>query len=346
MNEGTIPAMKKSFTLLMVLLSLLLVPCFFLSLFSGSVQLSMNDILAALKGNTAEAGTASVILFEIRLPRIILAMAIGAALAIAGAAFQGIFANPLADPFVIGSSSGAALGAGAAISFGFARRLPFAGAGAVTLCAFAGSLLAVFLAFALSRSRGCSSAVTLLLAGTALSSFFSALLSLILVIRDRDLYQVYYWLLGSLNGSTWKNLPVQLAAMAAGSLCIVFCGPALDLVLQGEEEAESLGVAVRRIRFITALGASLAAGAAVASAGIIGFVGLIAPHIARIFSGPVHRRLLPLSAVTGALLLLLADMAARSFGSMELPLGIITSLLGAPFFLWLLCRYNKSGGIS
>ncbi|MDR2028805.1 MAG: iron ABC transporter permease [Treponema sp.] len=316
----------------------------------GSVFLGPRDIYRALlfflhgEGD----GTVSLILFDIRLPRIFLAMAVGASLAVSGAAFQGFFRNSLADPYVIGASSGAALGAALAIVTGF--RVPAlvsaAGISPAALCAFAGSLAAVFLAFTISRSAGNPPpAAALLLAGTSLGAFFSALLSLILVLKDRDLHRVYYWLLGSLGNSSWAELSAALPVMAAGSLIIFLSGRPLDLLLQGEEEAESLGVDVKKARIIIALGASLATAAAVASAGIIGFVGLIAPHGVRMFTGPSHKRLLPAAALAGALLVLLADILARSaLPPLELPIGIICSLAGAPFFIFLLVRLGGRPG--
>jgi iron complex transport system permease protein len=249
---------------------------------------------------------------------------------------------------VIGASSGAALGAAIAIVTGFSLPGIFSVAGfsPTAICAFAGSLIAVCLVFIISRSAGNPPpAAALLLAGTSLGAFFSALLSLILVLKDRDLHRVYYWLLGSLGNASWRELLGSLPVMALGSLIIFLARRPLDLLLQGEEEAESLGVDVKRARLIIALGASLATAAAVAAAGIIGFVGLIAPHGVRLFTGPSHKRLLPAAALGGALLVLLADILARSaLPPLELPIGIICSLAGAPFFIFLLIRLGGRPG--
>ncbi|MDR1908671.1 MAG: iron ABC transporter permease, partial [Spirochaetaceae bacterium] len=216
---------------------------------------------------------------------------------------------------------------------------------AVSLCAFAGALGAVSLVFVISRSVGNPPpTVALLLAGTALGTLFSAALSLLQVLRDRDLYRVFYWLQGSLNGTTWPVLPAGLAVMFLGCTVIFLSGRNLDLLLQGEEVAESLGVDVKKARLIAVLGASLAVAAAVSVAGIIGFVGLIAPHSVRVITGPAHKRLLPATALTGALILVLADMATRSVTGVELPIGIITSVGGAPFFIYILARYGKNLG--
>ncbi|MFP3090134.1 iron ABC transporter permease [Treponema sp. TIM-1] len=329
---------------LVIVLSLALILAFFWGLLSGSVGFTPQELYRAFLFlfNPAGEDTAALILFEIRLPRLILAIAVGASLAVSGAAFQGIFRNSLADPYVIGASSGAALGAALAITLGFSLAGPLS---AVSLCAFAGALGAVCLAFVIARSVGNPPpTAALLLAGAALGAFFSALLSLILVLKDRDLYRVYYWLLGSLNGASWVELPAVLPVMFLGCVLVFLgCRP-LDLLLQGEEVAESLGIDVPKTRGFIALGASLAAAAAVSAAGIIGFVGLIAPHAVRMITGPVHKRLLPASALMGALLLVLADIGARSLGTMEFPIGIITSLGGAPFFIYLLARHGRRLG--
>jgi iron complex transport system permease protein len=328
-----------------LVLSLTLIPACLGALLSGSGGLDPEALREAWYFvRTGEGdGTEALILFELRLPRIVLALAVGTSLGVSGAAFQGLFRNSLADPYVIGASSGAALGAALAITAGFSLTGPVS---PVTLCAFGGALAAVFLAFGISRSAGNPPpAAALLLAGVSLSSLFSALLSLILVLKDQALHQVYYWLLGSLNGASWTALPAILPVMVLGCLMVLVSHKPLDLLLQGEELAESLGTDVRKTRFFIALGASLAAAAAVAAAGIIGFVGLIAPHTMRLMVGPAHKKLLPVTALGGALLVLGADILARNLGGgMEIPIGIITSLGGAPFFIYLLVYRGRRLG--
>ncbi|MDR2417941.1 MAG: iron ABC transporter permease [Treponema sp.] len=325
---------------MLLILTLCLIPAFLTGLALGSVLFSPAQLVEALRD---PEGTTALILFEIRLPRLILAMAVGAALAVSGAAFQGIFRNSLADPYVIGVSSGAALGAAIAVSAGLTFMGPIS---AISLCAFCGALIAVALAFTIARSAGNPPPATaLLLAGTALSALFSSLLSLILLLKDQAFQRVYFWLLGSLNGTTWPLLPAALPVMALGCLIVFLHARPLDLLLQGEEVAESLGVEVRKTRAVIAFGAALATAAAVSASGVIGFVGLIAPHTMRLLIGPSHKRLLPSSALAGALLVLVADCVARSAaGSLELPIGIITSLCGAPFFIWLLIRHGRRLG--
>ena len=343
---------KPPFALVITVLAAALIPALFWGLLSGSVFLSPAAALEGFffligRGVTEGAETAAVLIFRIRLPRILLAVLVGASLGIAGACFQGLFRNSLADPYIIGASSGAALGAALAVSFGGGLGLGFFSVlGPPGIAAFSGSLAAVFLAFVISRSCGNTpSPGVLILAGTSISAFCSALLALVLVIKDRNLIQVYYWLLGSLSGTTWPRLLSVLPPMILGSTVIFLSARPLDLLLQGEQAAESLGLDPLKTRFILALAATLPVAAAVSVSGVIGFVGLIAPHGARFFTGPGHRRLLPASALTGALLALIADNLARSLiPPVELPLGVITSLGGAPFFLFLLVRRGKLSG--
>ena len=321
-------------------------------LFSGSVPLRFQAIFESFRfvinrSTAPDAEITAALIFGIRLPRLLLSAVVGAALGISGAAFQGIFRNSLADPYIIGASSGAALGAAIAISFGGSLGFGFFSAlSPAGIFAFAGSLAAVLLAFAISRAFGTTpSSATLILAGVSISSFCAALLALVLVLKDRNLVQVYYWLLGSLAGSTYPRLFSILPPVLLGSAVIFLFSKPLDILLQGDEAAESLGLNPLKARFILALAATFPVAAAVSVSGVIGFVGLIAPHSARFFSGPRHSRLLPVSALAGALFTVTADTIARSIiPPMELPVGIITSLAGAPFFLILLMRWGKRGG--
>ena len=347
MNEKS--GRKHKFPLIMIILSLSFIPVILWGLLSGSVPMPLENLLEGISHFLGGEGDeiASVLIFQIRLPRILLAALVGAALAIAGACFQGLFRNPLADPFIIGASSGAALGASIALSFGGGLGLGFFTVlGLPGIASFAGSMAAVLLVFAVSKSFGNNSSPgILILAGTSVSTLCSALLSLIIVLRDRSLVQVYYWLLGSLAGAAWPRLLSALPFIALGSIFIFLSARNLDLLLQGDEAAESLGLNPFKSRFFLSMAATLSVAAAVSVSGIIGFTGLIAPHAARFFSGPSHRRLLPASALSGALLTIIADNLSRSLiPPVELPLGIITSLGGAPFFLFILSRQRKKGG--
>ncbi|AEJ19353.1 FecCD family ABC transporter permease [Gracilinema caldarium] len=332
---------------LSIILLLFIVLCFtaLYGVAAGAVTIPLREIVGAMSVlfSHEQKDTNFTILFYLRLPRVLLAMAVGASLSVAGAGFQGFFRNPLADPYVIGASSGAALGAALAIVLS----LPSAGpVSSISLCAFLGALMATFLAFGLSRFAGDPPpSVALLLAGTALSAFFSALLSLVLVLKDKDMHRVYYWLLGGLGMSSWTELVTMVPIMILGAGLVYLASRPLDILIQGDDVAHSLGIDVRRLRFLVATGASLAAAAAVASAGIIGFVGLIAPHAMRIIVGPSHRRLLPAAALGGALLVLVADIVARRIAApLELPIGIITSIIGAPFFILLLFKRGRHLG--
>ena len=339
-----------SFSLFIATLTLALILVMLWALLSGSVFLTPLQAAEGFRFLIGRGGDeiAAALLFKIRLPRLLLAVLAGASLGSAGACFQGLFRNSLADPYIIGASSGAALGAALAVSLGGLPALGFFSVlGLPGLFAFIGSLGAVLLAFFISRVSGnAPSPLTLILAGTSISAFCSALLALILVMKDRSLVQVYYWLLGSLSGASWPRLFSALPFMVLGNAAIFLSVRPLDLLLQGEEAAQSLGLNPFKSRFFLAMAATLPVAAAVSVSGVIGFVGLVAPHASRFFTGPAHRRLLPASALTGALLTLTADTVSRSLiPPMELPLGIICSLGGAPFFLFLLARYRKPRGL-
>lgn len=272
------------------------------------------------------------ILWQLRIPRALLAAAVGAALATAGAIFQGLFRNPLADPFVVGVSGGAALGAVTAIILGLAAGIP--------AFAFVGGLGAVVLVYRLARVRGRVPVATLLLAGFAVGSLASATLSILLMTHTRNFGDIMLWLMGSfVHTDAWGRLAV-MAPAALAALAVAFaCGRDLNLFLLGEESALHLGVEVERAKAILLATGAVATAAAVSSAGIIGFVGLIVPNLARALVGPDHRRMLPVCAVLGATLVASADFAARSIlRGAELPVGAITAVAGAPFFLIVLKR--------
>jgi iron complex transport system permease protein len=319
----------------LLLLAGLLALAVFVSLGLGAVNIPPAQVWAALTSPQSVSPADRTIVWDFRLSRALLAAVVGAALAGAGAAFQGLFRNPLADPFVIGASGGAALGATIAISFGWTAR--WLGFGPTPLAAFVGALAAVALAYTISEISGQTNILSLLLAGTALSSAFSAGVSLLMVLGDRDFVNIFFWLLGGFSGRSWTDLWLSLPYVVIGLAGLSLLARPLDALAFGEETAQGLGVAVRSVRLLIVLAATLVTAAAVASSGIIGFVGLVAPHIVRLLWGPEHARLLPASMLLGALLLVLADTAARTLlAPVELPVGILTALLGAPFFLWLL----------
>ncbi len=276
------------------------------------------------------------IVWEIRTPRVVLGLLVGGLLAGAGAGYQGVFRNPLADPFLLGIAAGAGLGATMAIVFGWGD-----GVGAfdaVPVAAFAGALLAVSVAALLSTGRRRpATPATLILAGVAVASFFTAVQTYVQQQHAETLRQVYSWILGRLSTSGWSEVAVVLPYVAVcGGVLLASVG-ALDVLAVGDEEATSLGLRPRRVRAIVLVGASLATAAAVAVSGLIGFVGLIVPHGVRLLAGTTHRRVIPLSMLFGAAFLALADVLARTVQSpAELPIGVITAFIGAPFFLMIL----------
>jgi len=308
----------------------LLVLASIVSVAVGAVVLPLPRVLRALLQPRAVGvqATDATIVWDIRLGRVLLAALIGAGLAVSGTALQGLFRNPLADPFVIGASSGAALGATLAIVSGF---------GPVSLAAFVGALLAVTAAYSIAEIGGVVPATALLLAGAALNTFLSAIVSLVMLFNEQSAYAVLNWLLGGLSGRSWSQLSASLPYMALGLSVLWLLARPLDALAFGDETAQSLGLPLGRARGVIVAAASLTTAAAVAAGGTIGFVGLIAPHAARLLVGAEHARLIPASALIGALLLLVADDVARTaLAPLELPAGVLTAALGGPFFLYLL----------
>ncbi|MGK8486644.1 FecCD family ABC transporter permease [Nocardia asiatica] len=284
-----------------------------------------------------------VTLWEVRFPRVVLAVLVGAALATAGALLQGVFANPLAEPGVIGVSAGAAVGAGTVIVVGGA----FVAAWSVAAAAFVAGLATTLLVYLLARSGGRTEVVTLVLTGVAINAFAGGLIALLLFVASpaaRD--QIVFWQLGSLNGARWEAVGVVAPLTGIGVAAAVLLAPRLDLLALGESAARHLGVDVERLRRNVIVVVAVLATAGVAFTGIILFVGLIVPHLVRMLVGPAHRVLIPLSAIVGAVVLLAADVTARSLvDNADLPLGMLTSLIGGPVFFWLLRRTRaRSGG--
>ena len=284
------------------------------------------------------------ILFDVRLPRVAAAGLVGAALSYSGAAYQGVFRNPLADPFLLGVASGAALGASIAIvsplpidSFGF---------GWVPLFAFFGACVAVALVYAFSRTGGHADNATLLLAGVALSAVASGITSFMLITGGPKTFPIFSFLFGGFNTASWPRLLIATPYFAIGALIVLVQARALNVLQLDEEQAAHLGVDVARTKIIVLAGASVIAAAAVAVAGVIGFVGLIVPHMVRMIAGNDYRRLLPLTAILGATFVILVDLVSRRvFAPQEIPVGIVTEILGAPFFLYLLRRGRSAGAL-
>ncbi len=307
-----------------------------LSMSLGSVPIPFEYLISF--GNGQEANNVwDTILWQIRLPRLIIAAGSGMGLAVAGSAYQSLFRNPLADPFVIGASSGAALGATIALAMS-GGILSFVGSElGVNAAAFVGTLFTVLTVYAIGGTGRRSSPISLLLAGAAISTFFGSMVSLIVMLNDRSLSMVYYWLLGGFASVTWIDAVYMGAFTVPSLLLLMLFARQLDALALGDHTAHSLGLPVAKTRLIIVVVTSLLTAASVSVAGIVGFIGLIPPHMARALVGGSHRAILPVSALIGAVLLVSADLVARTaLAPMEIPVGIITSMLGAPFFLYIL----------
>ena len=299
--------------------------------------------LSALLLGNLEPPQAAV-LFSIRLPRVVLAAVVGAALPVSGAAMQGLFRNPLADPGLIGMASGAALAVAVAIVLA-GSFVGTWGLYGLSVAAFVGGLLASLLIFRLARRTGVFSVTYLLLAGIAVNALAGAGTGFLTYLStDRQLRALTFWAMGSLGGALWSAVGVAATLVVPATLLLVRKAGDLNLLLLGEDDARYLGVDSARLQRVVLVCVSVAVGAAVAVSGIIGFVGLVVPHLLRLTIGPDHRRLLPAAALAGALLLLVADTVARTIvAPAEMPVGILTSLIGGPFFLWLLMKHWRFG---
>ncbi|MER6688566.1 FecCD family ABC transporter permease [Streptomyces minutiscleroticus] len=313
----------------------------------GAYSVPTTDVLASVAHRAGLGGAAldrvpESVLWNVRFPRIVLALLVGASLGCAGALMQGVFGNPLAEPGVIGVSSGAAVGAVAAISLG----LNFLGTWTVPALAFVSGLATVLLVYVMSRSGGRTEVVTLILTGIAVNAFAGALIGLFLFLADTAaVNQITFWQLGSLSQATWPKVLAVLPCAAVGLIAAPFHARRLDLLALGERPARHLGVDVERLRIVLVLVIALLTAAAVSVSGVIGFVGLVVPHLLRMTAGPRHRFLVPGSALGGALVLLAGDLTARTVAvPAELPLGVLTALLGSPFFFWLLRRTRRKQG--
>ncbi len=319
------------------------------SITSGQYQLAPTDLVGVLlrgigidtawaPGGTTDYG----VIYNLRLPRLVLGLLVGAALAVSGVLMQAIFGNPLADAGVVGVSSGAALGAAASITLGLATF----GMWTTPAFAFIGGLIAVLSVYFISRSNGRTEVVTLLLTGIAVNAIAGAGMAFLTFIGTTSTReQIVFWQLGSLNGALWSNVGLVAPLVAVGILIGLIVAPQLDLFALGERTARHLGLNVELLRIVVIVTVALLVCAAVAFAGIIGFAGLVVPHLMRMVIGPAHLPLVIASALGGALLIAVADLVARTAVPLaDLPIGMITSLVGGPFFLWLLVRTRRRAG--
>jgi ABC-type Fe3+-siderophore transport system permease subunit len=301
----------------------------------GSVPLETGEVLSVLMGGGDDISRAIVL--GLRLPRVVLGVLVGGGLAIAGATFQALLRNPLAEPYILGISGGASVGAVLVLAFG----LTTAGSWALPLAAFAGALLAIAMVFGVANATGRAMDVrVLLLAGVVVAAFFSACITLILAMSPaRTVQSAVLWIMGSLAGATWRNVVLTAAYTIPAAVMLLGLARSLNLMAIGEETAVYLGADVERVKRGALLIAALITASGVAVAGVIGFVGLVVPHAVRMFVGSDHRVLLPLSFLAGGAFLTFADLAARLvLAPTEIPIGVITAFVGVPFFLLLLRR--------
>lgn len=313
----------------------LLAGALLLSVIVGSVFIPITEMLSVLTGADASSEAFSAILLKVRIPHTALILLTGAALGGSGAAYQGLFRNPLADPYLIGVASGASLGAVFAMSAGWPNGL--LGFYAVPVAAFLGSVLTVFIVYSLARLGRTVPTTTMILAGVAVSSFATSLTSFLMLRSNGELHRALSWLMGGGTMGGWDPVVAALPYVLLGLGVLLASGHALNVLQFGDEQAHNLGLHVERTKLLLILAASLSTAAAVSFSGVIGFIGLIVPHVIRILWGTDYRRTIPLSIMGGASMLLTADALARTvLAPQVLPVGIITALAGAPFFLWLL----------
>ncbi|THK38268.1 iron ABC transporter permease [Ensifer sp. MPMI2T] len=340
--------------LLMVVLAVVAPATFVTSIMTGAADASLSNVVHWLAGMEGADQALSVrdriIILDIRLPRAVLGLLVGAALAVSGVVMQGLFRNPLADPGLVGVSSGASLGAVLLIVLGssvFGPLFALVGFYALPVAAFFGGLATTLLLYRIATRGGQTSVATMLLAGIALGALTGAVTGvLVFIADDKQLRDLTFWGLGSLAGANWTKI-LAAAPIILMSLAVVpFLARGLNAITLGEAAAFHMGVPVQRLKNIAILSVAAATGASVAVSGGIGFVGIVVPHLLRLVIGPDHRYLLPASALLGATMLIFADMLARTIVSpAELPIGIITAFVGAPFFLWVLLRGRSNMGL-
>ncbi|HEY82907.1 MAG TPA: iron chelate uptake ABC transporter family permease subunit [Dehalococcoidia bacterium] len=304
---------------------------------TSSILLSKVPLVGA---NPGWSGALETIILDIRLPRVILAGVVGAALATAGATYQGLFRNPLADPYLIGVAQGAALGA--VIGFLLPTTWQGTGFGLIPLLAFAGALFSTAVVYNLARVGKTLPMTTLILAGVALGALLGSIVSYLIISSGEQMHGIIFWLMGSFSLSQWSEVRIVLPYVLVGAAVILLYARPLNIMQLDEEQAQQLGIDVERLKLILLAAATLITAAAVSFVGTIGFVGIITPHAVRLIWGADHRFLLPLSVLSGAIFLILADLLARTvLAPTEIPIGVITALCGAPFFLYLLRRRKK-----
>jgi|SRR5690554_2155975 len=331
-------ARRAGFYLALALLLLIVLIC---GVAIGSVSIPITDLfkilISPLTGTSPDVPDSwRTIILVYRLPRVLAAMVVGGSLALSGGTMQGLFKNPLADPFILGVSSGATVGAALAMLLGLGWNFgPFA----IPFAAFLGGIVSLMLVYSLAGSAGRRSALSLLLAGVAVSTFLGAVVSLLTFFSGQQLQQVVFWMMGGFAGRSWTHLFSVLPWLTVGAIVVLYHGRDLDALAMGEEQAHYMGVDVAKVKRRLLWASALLAAAAVSISGLIGFVGLVIPHAMRLVGGPAHRWLLPAACLAGASFLALADLLSRVvLAPVELPVGLLTALVGGPFFLYLLKR--------
>lgn len=343
--------MKKTFqwTRIFELIALLFI-AMIVAVSVGSADLSVMDSLRMVLNkipfisgmvDTSDIGTTyETIIWKVRMPRILLSALAGGALAVVGAAFQGVFKNSLADPHILGVSSGAALGATLAMMTGI--YINFLGLGTIGVFAFAGALVTVFLVYRVSKINGEISTTSMLLTGTAISTMLSAVISLLMTFNNDKIVKVYMWTMGSFSSATWEKVSFLSFFVCIGTAILIGFARKLNVLMMGEEDAKCLGINTEKTRRVIIVVASLLVAATVSVSGVIGFVGLIVPHCVRMISGSDNRRLMPYAFFVGAIFLTVCDTMARTIAApTEIPVGIITSIFGAPYFIVLVLTRKR-----
>jgi len=345
---------KVRLSLLFISLTAALLAFMFVALIFGSTKIGLKELgdilLSALPWHMGGTGasvdpTAVTIIFDVRFPRVLMAAITGAGLALVGAVYQGFFRNPMADPFMLGMSSGAAFGASLAIITGLDAVL-FFGVGLVSVFAFVGAALTSVVVYMVANSGYRRQKVTILLAGIAISFFLSAFVSLFMVFSHGGMQKIVFWTMGGLGGASYKQLIIIFPVVLIAGVGLMFFSRDLNVLSLGDDTARSLGVEVDRMNLPVLALSSLIIAVCVSFTGVIGFVGLIIPHVIRLIAGPDHRTLLPLSALGGAVFMVITDLLARTVATpAEIPVGAVTALVGSPYFIWLLLRSNKGGAL-
>jgi iron complex transport system permease protein len=300
------------------------------AILAGTANITPDNVINAILGN--DSSNHSLIIFMVRMPRIIMASLVGMGLAVVGATFQSLFKNPMADPYILGISGGAALGAALAIVI----NIP------ATIFAFVGAVASTIAVYLIVQVRGRVATINLLLAGSAVGFLMSSMISIIMVFNQEEVNRIVFWMMGSFNASSWENIIIIAPVVLIGTIIIYAFYRDFNLMLTGEDNAKSLGVETEKLKKVIIIISSMIIAVSVSFSGIIGFVGFLVPHMVRIIFGPNNKALIPLSALGGAIFLLFSDTIARTIASPgELPVGAVTALIGSPYFIYLLIKMKK-----